>query len=101
MTRLEYTRGARDDLFEIGRFVARDDPDAARRLVARLRARARLAARNPHAGRVVPEVGRTDIREVLAGTYRILYGIRPRSLLVLAFIEGHRVLRVEDLQPER
>jgi toxin ParE1/3/4 len=101
LTRLEISRGAQDDLLDIGRFVARDDPAAARRLVAKLKARARLASRNPRAGRVVPEVRRSDLREVLAGAYRILYLVRPRSILVLGFVEGHRLLRARDVDPDR
>ena len=90
--RLVLTRGAQDDLLAIGRFIARDDPAAARKFVSRLKARARLAARNPKAGRRVPEILREDVREVLVGTYRIIYTLRPRALVVLAFIEGHREL---------
>lgn len=61
---LVWTQRARDDLLEIFRFIARDDREAAERWVAKLVERAELAATMPFGGRVVPELGRNDIREV-------------------------------------
>jgi len=84
--RLEITRGAQDDLLDIGRLF-----------IGRLKTRARLAARNPKAGRIVAEWLQDDLREVLVGHYRIIYLVRPRLVIVLAFIEGHRLLRSSDL----
>jgi plasmid stabilization system protein ParE len=53
---------------------------------------ARLAARQPRAGRVVPEVGREDVREVLVGNYRIVYEVRSAEIRILTVFEGHRSL---------
>ncbi len=47
----------------------------------------------PRAGRIVPELGREDIREVLEGTYRIVYQIKGSTIDVLVVFEGHRLLR--------
>jgi toxin ParE1/3/4 len=68
---LRWTDHARRDLLAIGRYIARDNPIAARQWVERLRAR--QAANMPLAGRVVPELQRDNVREVLLGTYRIVY----------------------------
>ena len=95
--RLRWTQRARRDLLAIGRYIARDDPVAARRWVDRLRARARAAARRPLAGRVVPEFERTDLREVLLGNYRVVYRVRPKEVHVLTVFEGHRLLHADDL----
>ena len=64
---------ARRDLLAIGRYIARDKPQAARGWIEQLRERARQAAENPFAGRVVPELGRDDVREVFLRSYRIVY----------------------------
>jgi toxin ParE1/3/4 len=88
--KLRWTRGARGDLVDIGRYIARDDPRAAKRWVARLRDRARLAAETPLAGRVVPELDRDDVREVRVGNYRIVYRVKTDEVRVLAVFEGHR-----------
>ncbi len=91
--RLRWTVRARQDLLTIGGYIARDNPQAARRWVEHLRTRARRAAENPLAGRVVPELRRDDIREVFLETYRIVYRVREDAIDVLTVFEGHRLLR--------
>jgi toxin ParE1/3/4 len=83
------------DLREIGRYIDRDSPEAARRWVGRLQGRARSAATAPRAGRVVPEFERQEIREVFLGNYRIVYRLRPNEIVILTVFEGHRLLPIE------
>ena len=90
--KLRWTERARRDLLEIGRYIARGDPEAARRWIQRLRTRAHGAAKHPRSGRTVPEFQRDDIREVFLKTYRIVYLIRKQSVDVLTVCEGHRLL---------
>jgi addiction module RelE/StbE family toxin len=90
--KLRWSAAAREDLKEIGRYIARDNPRAARRWVEHLRRRAQQAAEMPRSGRVVPELDRDDIREIIEGNYRIVYLIQPSSVDVLAVREGHRRL---------
>ena len=92
MSRVRWTLRAQSDLLEIARFIARDNPEAARRWVAMLRKRVRAAARMPRAGRRVPELGRDDVREVVVRSYRIVYQISPDCIVVLVVFEGHRQL---------
>ena len=95
--RLRWTLRARRDLDEIGTYISRDSPAAARRWIERLRDRARKAAQAPGAGRAVPEIEREEIREVLLGSYRILYRLRRDGIEVLTVFEGHRLLRREHI----
>jgi len=95
--KLRWAARARSDIKEIGRFIARDRPAAARGWVARLQDRARPAARTPRAGRVVPEIGDPEVREVLVEHYRIVYRIRGKAIEILTVFEGHRLLRRTDL----
>lgn len=92
---VRWTERARTDLLAIGRFIASDSRSAARRWVARLKERARQAAKAPAGGRLVPELERNDIREVTEGNYRIVYRVTPRAIYVLTVFEGHRTLRLE------
>ena len=98
MQKLRWTERSRRDLLEIGRFIARDKPDAARRWVTRLQRRARQAAEFPHAGRSVPELGREDVREIVEHGYRIVYRIVGREIHVLTVFESHRALRPAELE---
>ncbi len=95
--KLRWTDHARRDLLAIGRYIARDNPQAARRWSERLRERARQAAENPLAGRVVPELGRDDVREVFLRSYRIVYRVGEDTVDVLTVFEGHRLLPNEGL----
>lgn len=53
----------------------------------------------PGTGRVVPEYGREDVREVLLGNYRIIYAVRADALYVITVLEGHRQLRTDEIDP--
>ncbi|MBS2019515.1 MAG: type II toxin-antitoxin system RelE/ParE family toxin [Deltaproteobacteria bacterium] len=88
---IEWTERAVADLRAIDDYIAAHDPAAAKRWVGRLIAKAEAAARLPMAGRVVPEKGRSDIREVLLRTYRLVYRVREDGILVLTVFEGHRL----------
>lgn len=98
--RLRWTHRARRDLLDIGRYIARDDPQTARRWVDRLRKRARAAALRPRSGRMVPEFNRDDIREVIVGNYRVVYRLHRTAVDVLTVFEGHRLLGTQDIDFE-
>ena len=98
--KLRWTERARRDLLSIARYIERDNLAAARRWVGRLREGARAAARRPLAGRVVPELGRRDVREVLLGNYRLVYRVHRNAIDVLTVFEGHRLFSIEDVDSQ-
>ena len=65
--KLFWTETAKQDLQALRRYIAADNPTAAKRWVARLRKRARNALHAPHPGHIVPEFLRDDIRELIDG----------------------------------
>jgi len=95
--KLRWSDRARQDLREIGRYIARGSPDAARKWVSRLRRRAIKTAAIPQSGRIVPEFGKPDIREVLLGNYRIVYQVTGKAVTILTVFEGHRLLHLIEL----
>jgi toxin ParE1/3/4 len=95
---VRWTGRAIADLFAIGDYIALDKPGAARSWVERLRQRAADAAELPKAGRVVPELGRNDVREVVVRTYRIVYRVVGGGIVVLTVFEGHKLLG--DIDPD-
>lgn len=46
----------------------------------------------PLAGRVVPEIGRQDVREVFLRAYRLVYQVSEDQFIVLTVFEGYRRL---------
>jgi len=89
---VRWSRRAARDLAQIQLHIVADDPEAAARWVGKLWARAERASRTPMAGRVVPEYGRSDLREVFLKTYRIIYRTEGRDFVVVTVLEGHRLL---------
>lgn len=99
--KLRWTQRARRELIDIGRYIARDKPIAAKRWVARLRQCARQAAEMPMVGRKVPEIGREDVREALLRGYRIVYLVCDEEIHVLTMFEGHKRLSPEIIDTYR
>ncbi len=80
------------DLEEIVTFIARDNPERARTFGNELIDRALFVAPFPELGRVVPEIGEPAVREVIHGSYRIIYEIfsDAEAVCVLRFWHGAR-----------
>ena len=96
MRSVRWSERAIHDLLDIGDFIAADDRAAAHRWVLRIRARARLAAAAPYSGRQVPELGRDDVRETFLRSYRIVYRVMARAVVVVTVFEGRRLFPVVD-----
>lgn len=80
---------ARQDVRDIGDFVARDKPEAAMRWASQAMEAVGRLANFPSSGRAVPEIGRNDLREIILGGYRIVYQIRGEAIVILTVFEGH------------
>jgi toxin ParE1/3/4 len=92
VARVTWTDQALDDLDAICLFVARDAPRYAEIVAARVfRATDRLS-QFPRSGRIVPEVGRDDIREVIVQSYRVIYRLRTDEVEILTVHHGARPL---------
>jgi toxin ParE1/3/4 len=63
---------------------------SARLVVTRLVAAVRRLGDYPLSGRVVPELGRPTIREVIDGSYRIVYRVTPDAVQILAVVHATR-----------
>jgi plasmid stabilization system protein ParE len=65
-------------------YIAQDSPEYAKRVVDRLTRRSQQIAEFPLSGRRVPEYDIDQIREIIEGSYRIIYYIKPDQIDVLA-----------------
>jgi toxin ParE1/3/4 len=87
MPRLVIAPEARRDLRGIRDYIAKDNPQAARRVVMRLRDMARMLAGAPGLGRARPELG-PGLRSIVADRYVLFH----RPLAGASGIELARVL---------
>ena len=80
------------DLGKIVRFIALASPDRAKRFGYALIDQALSLSPFPEMGRVTPEAGDPDVREIVHGAYRILYELRrdPAAIYILRFWHGAR-----------
>lgn len=80
---MRWSRRALDTLDEGLGYIAQFNPDAAHRLRITILEALEHIRSFPKSGRMVPEEGDPDIREVLREPFRILYGIHPREIRIL------------------
>lgn len=71
MAEIVWTRSSLHDLQELHGYVSEDSAYYADRLVLKLISRVEILAKQPKAGRVVPEKEDVNIRELIEGNYRI------------------------------
>jgi len=79
-------------------FIARDDPTAAGRWARGLFDAAGLLGRFPRRGRLVPEVNRPEIREILYRSHRGIYRFSPRLVEILTVRHARRLLDEREIE---
>jgi toxin ParE1/3/4 len=93
--RIHWTHTAIQHLLAIHEQIAWDAPLYAHRMVDRLTRRSEQIATFPQSGRIVPEYGAPDIREVIERPYRIMYRIKPEQIDILAVVHSAQLLPLE------
>lgn len=83
-----WTDTAQGHLDAIYAYIAQDSPEYATRMVDRLTRRSQQIAKFPFSGRRVLEYDGDQIREVIEGSFRIIYHIKADQIEVLAVIHG-------------
>lgn len=97
--RVVWTHRAKARLRQIHRYIARDQPLNADRVVDRLTRRVAQLAEHPRSGRVVENFQREDLRELIEAPYRIIYLVLAERIDILTVRDTRRVLprRLDDL----
>ncbi|MUG98196.1 type II toxin-antitoxin system mRNA interferase toxin, RelE/StbE family [Scytonema sp. UIC 10036] len=90
-----WTDTAVENLSAIYAYISQNSPQYAARVVDRITRRSEQIINFPLSGRIVPEFKTEQIREVIEGSYRIIYYIKPEQIEVLAVIHGSQTLNVE------
>ncbi len=96
---LEWTDPALDDLEAIRDYIGRDSPYYSKRFIERIFDAAERLLDYPQMGRLVPEAGRDDVRELIFQGYRIIYRTKPNRVQVLTVIHGSRDLAGKITKP--
>lgn len=72
MVRINWTFQAKDDLKDIAEYISKDSKRYAKLQVTRLKIRTRILKTQIRSGKIVPEINRENIRELIEGSYRII-----------------------------
>jgi toxin ParE1/3/4 len=98
MAQISWTSQALDDLQAIGDFIARDTPAFAQVLVDKVFDGVQRLENFPRSGRIVPEINQENIREIILGSYRIVYLLDGDVVNILTVFHASRLLKVSELQ---
>lgn len=91
MPRFIRTQRARQDLIDIWRYIAPNNPAAADALLDRIDEKCALLARNPRLGAERSDI-RPGLRYLVVGEYLILYRIIEHGIEIVRVVHGRRDL---------
>lgn len=95
-----WTRESLEQLVDIEMFIAKDNPIIAQQFVEHLIEKGESLSRNPRIGRIVPEISNKNLREIIIKNYRLVYRLQKDKIEILTVFEGHRLLRIDEIQQE-
>lgn len=81
-------------------YIAADRPATAARWLDRLLRHVGDLERFPDQGRVVPEVGRAEIRELIVAPYRVIYRRDPARIILLTVRHSRRAFDRREIVSE-
>ncbi len=88
---------ALDRIAEIAQYIAQDKPLAAEKWVRTVFSKVEQLEISPELGRVVPELGNIQFRELIYSHYRIIYRIEETRVSILTIRHGRQILPIEEM----
>ena len=91
--KIVWSNPAVDDLEAAVEFIAQDSPAYAANLAQLAIDAAESLIRFPNRGHRVPDPELGRFRELIVGSYRLIYLVEAKRVLIVALLHGHRALR--------
>lgn len=85
------------NLIENSRYIAKENPNAARAVIKDIYEAGNRIKEFPDKGRIVPEIGRSNVKEIFCRSYRIIYKIEARRITILTVRHMRQQLKPEVL----
>ncbi|QLE01453.1 type II toxin-antitoxin system RelE/ParE family toxin [Galbibacter sp. BG1] len=79
MVQINWTYQAKFDIKNIASYIAKDSKRYAKLQVDRLIERVKILSIQPYSGKIVPEIDKENIRELIEGNYRIIYKVVTKN----------------------
>jgi len=97
MAKIKWTPQALEDIEAIANFIARDSTHYAGMFTVKVFDVVERLELFPESGRIVPELNRKEIREVILGNYRIIYRVKGDIVEILTVYHSARLLEAENV----
>ncbi len=88
--RIVWSPEAIEDIESIADYIERGSKFYAKSVVNKIFQSTEKLKEFPKIGRVVAEIGRDDISELIVYSYRLVYQVKERQILIIAVIHGKR-----------
>ena len=89
---------ALDRVSEIAGYIALDKPSAAEKWVKAIFSKVEQLEAFPEQGRIVPEIGNSQFRELIYCNYRIIYRIEKIRISILTVRHGRQLLPIDEIR---
>ena len=90
MGKVIWSPTALEDVDSIAEYIERDSIDQASLFVIRLIGATDRLQNFPLSGRIIPEIGNPSCREIIYGSYRIMYRLYENAVWITGIVHGSR-----------
>jgi len=98
MATIKWTPQSLDDIEAIANFIARDSNYYALMFTEKVFGSVERLKLFPESGRMVPELNRKKIREIIFGNYRIIYRTKGELVEILTIYHSSRLLDIDRIK---
>ena len=88
----KWSEKAAERLIQIADYIALDAPKAAIKWTNTIISKEEIILENPKIGRIVPEIGKEAIRELIIGNYRLIYEIHDNTIIFLTIMNCRELI---------
>ena len=83
---------------EIAQYIAQDDPVLAEKWVDAIFDKVERLEDFPQSGRKIPELQRSDLREIVFSNYRIVYQLDQNRVSILTVRHSRQLLPLDEIR---
>ena len=94
MVKVRWTQRAVDDLEQIHNYITQQSSHLASVEILKILDCEKLIRDHPNSGRIVPEIDNANIREIIKGSYRVIYSCEEAGCVsILTVFHSSRLLK--------
>ncbi len=83
---------------DIATYIALDKPSVAIEWIEKIFNSVNQLIEFPDSGRIVPEIKRKEIRELVLKNHRVIYKVKSKEILILVVKNYHQKLKEDDVK---